>query len=387
MNNHGSWWSRVLPVSHVSSSPDAGLPARIGRRYVMLLAPLLSIAIPPALVLAAAGWCWADDVRVFLVAGQSNAVGYGANPSGLPPELYAPQPDVLFWFEEGPWDAVHNPGRRIRSGGWVPLQFQSDRHYSTFGPLTDGFGPEIKLGRVLADSLAADVAVFKFAINATSLAVHWDPDTSDSLYLQMLDIWDDAQATLAALGHTGTPAGCFWMQGEWDALSGAYAAAYEENLTAFIAELRAACGDPALPFILGRLNASIYQCPYFSFPYLGTVRAAQEAVAASVPRTAMVNTDDLPLNSDYLHFTAAGQVGLGQRFAEAYLAMAFQVGDVNCDGAVNAFDIDPFVLALTNPEGYAAAFPDCDIMTADVNGDGRVTAADIDPFVELLVRG
>jgi hypothetical protein len=48
MDNHGSWWSRVLPVAHVSSSPDAGLPARIGRRYVMLLAPLLSIAAPPA---------------------------------------------------------------------------------------------------------------------------------------------------------------------------------------------------------------------------------------------------------------------------------------------------------------------------------------------------
>ena len=63
----------------------------------------------------------------------------------------------------------------------------------------------------------------------------------------------------------------------------------------------------------------------------------------------------------------------------------FALGDLNCDGEVNAFDIDPFVLALTDPTGYAAAFPDCDIMLADCNGDGVVNAFDIDPFVALLV--
>ena len=64
---------------------------------------------------------------------------------------------------------------------------------------------------------------------------------------------------------------------------------------------------------------------------------------------------------------------------------SFDLGALNCDGGVNAFDIDPFVLALTDPAGYAAAFPDCDIMLADCNGDGVVNAFDIDPFVALLV--
>ncbi len=59
-------------------------------------------------------------------------------------------------------------------------------------------------------------------------------------------------------------------------------------------------------------------------------------------------------------------------------------GDLNCDGAINAFDIDPFVLALTDPAAYAAAFPNCDYLLADVNGDGAVNAFDIDPFVTLL---
>ncbi len=61
-----------------------------------------------------------------------------------------------------------------------------------------------------------------------------------------------------------------------------------------------------------------------------------------------------------------------------------RLGDMNCDGALNAFDIDPFVLALTDAAAYAAAWPSCDYMLADINGDGAVNAFDIDPFVDCL---
>lgn len=62
-------------------------------------------------------------------------------------------------------------------------------------------------------------------------------------------------------------------------------------------------------------------------------------------------------------------------------------GDMNCDGTVNNFDIDPFVLALSNIEAYEQAFPDCDREShGDVNDDGVFNNFDIDPFVELLTR-
>jgi hypothetical protein len=63
------------------------------------------------------------------------------------------------------------------------------------------------------------------------------------------------------------------------------------------------------------------------------------------------------------------------------------MGDLSCDGALNTFDIDPFVLALTSPEAYATAFPECDRMLADVNCDGLLNAFDIDPFVLCLTGG
>lgn len=74
----------------------------------------------------------------------------------------------------------------------------------------------------------------------------------------------------------------------------------------------------------------------------------------------------------------------GVRFEPSLLP---PIGDANCDELLNNFDIDPFVLALTDAVGYAVEFPECDIRTADVNRDGLINNFDIDPFVSLLVGG
>ena len=55
-------------------------------------------------------------------------------------------------------------------------------------------------------------------------------------------------------------------------------------------------------------------------------------------------------------------------------------GDMNCDGRVNGLDIDPFVLALTDPNSYVSQYPDCDIMQADLNNDGSVNELDVRCF-------
>ena len=60
------------------------------------------------------------------------------------------------------------------------------------------------------------------------------------------------------------------------------------------------------------------------------------------------------------------------------------IGDMNCDGSLNSLDIDPFVMALADPDAYEAAYPECDILNADINGDGSINSLDTDPFVALL---
>ena len=61
-----------------------------------------------------------------------------------------------------------------------------------------------------------------------------------------------------------------------------------------------------------------------------------------------------------------------------------QSGDLNCDCTVNALDIEPFLVALFEPENYPAAYPDCDINLGDLNGDGLINALDIEPFLGVL---
>ncbi|MBU0638139.1 MAG: hypothetical protein KKB50_04680 [Planctomycetes bacterium] len=61
-------------------------------------------------------------------------------------------------------------------------------------------------------------------------------------------------------------------------------------------------------------------------------------------------------------------------------------GDLNGDAVVNSFDIDPFVLALSDPDAFAQQYPLVERgCVADVNRDGKVDAYDIDPFVDLLI--
>ena len=52
--------------------------------------------------------------------------------------------------------------------------------------------------------------------------------------------------------------------------------------------------------------------------------------------------------------------------------------DMNCDGDVNAFDIEPFLDLLFSHE-----LP-CNVCAGDLNGDGAVNAFDIEPFLNCL---
>ncbi|MBU0641220.1 MAG: right-handed parallel beta-helix repeat-containing protein [Planctomycetes bacterium] len=64
---------------------------------------------------------------------------------------------------------------------------------------------------------------------------------------------------------------------------------------------------------------------------------------------------------------------------------SFRYGDLNCDGAIDTFDIDPFILALQGPDFYDPVYPDCGYVLADITRDGVVNGFDIDAFVALLI--
>ena len=76
-----------------------------------------------------------------------------------------------------------------------------------------------------------------------------------------------------------------------------------------------------------------------------------------------------------------GLFGYGRRDSTVVVAenpFACDPCDANCDGLVDAFDIEPFLDLLFGP-----GVP-CNNCTGDVNGDGLVNAFDIEPFLDLL---
>lgn len=91
------------------------------------------------------------------------------------------------------------------------------------------------------------------------------------------------------------------------------------------------------------------------------------------------------LAGDVLTATATDIDGNTSEFSACTLvAGAGLVGDMNCDGLVSVGDIGGFVLALSDPAGYAAAYSGCRVLNADVNQDGFVSVGDIGAFVSLL---
>ena len=53
--------------------------------------------------------------------------------------------------------------------------------------------------------------------------------------------------------------------------------------------------------------------------------------------------------------------------------------DMDCDGMVNAFDIEPFLELLFDPNPQP-----CAPCTGDVDGNGDINSFDIEPFLECL---
>lgn len=138
----------------------------------------------------------------------------------------------------------------------------------------------------------------------------------------------------------------------------------------FVVELPATSPDPAFPTTYTLV----------SNPTEATVSTNQTGAYRLMRPTATA------AGNDSFTFRATNTAGQSS-VVTVNLVFGTLDGDMNCDGTVNNFDIDAFVLALTNPTGYAVAFPDCNRNLGDINHDGAMNNFDIDPFVGKLTGG
>lgn len=101
-----------------------------------------------------------------------------------------------------------------------------------------------------------------------------------------------------------------------------------------------------------------------------------------------VNTQNMPFEIEAASDTFKLYVDAIQGRVKVDIQSAICRGDLNCDGFIDFNDINDFVLALANWDGWKAKYPDCPEQNADVNGDNMYGGAngfgDINPFVALL---
>lgn len=249
------------------------------------------------------------SVKLFILAGQSNAVGYRSNIADLPSSLQGTQEEVFWYNSQDKWSKLQPPTEPLPFSGGVANGV--------------GFGPEISLGLKISDTLNEPVAIVKYANNGTSLAKEWNPKIPGSTYYKMTDRVKGAIANLSSLGYTADISGFFWMQGESDAKTDLNVAEnYEQNFTNFIEQVRTDFEQQNLPFVYGSIPVTNNQTTGFgTFKYGDIVRTAQSNISKTVPFTGTVETIDLPLYNDNLHLSSSGLIELGDRFGDKWLSI------------------------------------------------------------------
>lgn len=267
---------------------------------------------------------------LLLVSGQSNAVGYDAYAEDLPADPVDQQ--TLFWWRVGdppPDEFDATSGRR-----WTHLQYQPrtepmsgeaaqkvGRQYGNLNKKSKGgFGPEMGMVRELMVSSPRRLAVVKVAFSGTSVAGDWNvafPGKADACYRALIDETRAASEEAKLKEVTLIPKALVWVQGESDA-NAKDAPVYGENLGRMLDRFRADLAAPELVLLLG-VNTRFGNGRN---GYLPQVVGAQKEVASSRHRAAYVDTAGAEtLEPSHTHFTAAGTLEVGRRFAEALLAM------------------------------------------------------------------
>lgn len=221
-----------------------------------------------------------DHMRLFLLMGQSNMAGRG---------------------KVEPRDQVTDP--RIfmltKARQWVPAK--EPLHFDK-GPGT-GVGMGLEFARTL---LASDPKITVGLIPCAKGGSALDAWKAGG------ELYTEAVARAREAMKSGTLAGILWHQGESDHMH-ERVVTYGDRFAAMIAQLRKDLAAENVPVVIGELGR--FQ------PLSREFNAALPKISRQLPLCASVTSEDLGHKGDGLHFDAASQRILGQRYAAAFLKL------------------------------------------------------------------
>ncbi len=219
----------------------------------------------------------------------------------------AAREDVRFWHVIGRED-------KADSGGWVPLQ-----------PVRNMVGPELTFAREVTARTKGPIAIVKVAAGGTHLGGDWNPEEPSGfkMYPLLLETVGKAMESLAAQGHEPRLEALFWHQGENDMFDEGYRLSYGENLTRYLARLRADLSAPELPVFVGELcTKTIWGMDLR--PWMADIARGQRAATEADELAHYVPTSHVGVEIGggvglHYHYGTLGQLEHGVNYAKAYL--------------------------------------------------------------------
>lgn len=268
---------------------------------------------------------------VYILAGQSNMLGYG-DVDQLAPSLREPIPGTYIFHGQTAWSGDERGGL----GMWRPLtaghggSFRSTKRRVW---LSDQFGPELGFASFMVLSNPdSTIAIIKYASPGTALADteamgSWSKGTEinqrDHAFRTIQLAMESADINSDGIRDELTPTGIIWMQGESDALSDQAAAqAYRNNLYELMTEIRQSLGAPALPVVIGQIRSGENAEGETILRFQDEVRSAQASfVEQDVCAELSTITDAVEMQADGLHYTSEAYLQMGRAFAESALRL------------------------------------------------------------------
>ena len=274
------------------------------------------------ILLTSLGHAADKPLKVFILAGQSNMVGWGDSQK-LSDELRIGNDRVLM-FENGKWQRL-KPNRKAA------------KNQEKYGLTEFSFGPEIAFGHEMAKAWPDEtIGIIKLAVGGTSILT-WKPDWSKedadrvgqgqagSFYKQLIQKIDQARKAREI-----EIVGFLWLQGGGDMKNIAVASEYLDNLKSLVAAIRRDTGVPDLPFLCGSLRRTedpddlsgiVPKRVEGPYPAVEVVLKAQWVAQTEIPHTRTVILRDIETHPMNVHYNTEGQLETGRLFAKAFLAM------------------------------------------------------------------
>jgi hypothetical protein len=262
---------------------------------------------------------------VLVVAGQSNALGYQS--FVVDPTTHK---DVFDDHAESAaddnvlldWDESQVPG-----GGVPPVPLDTPQDLA--GAPSPVFGPEVGLARYLYGKGHKNLLIVKVAFSGSSLAVDWAPNGPD--FAALVTTVSTAMSWARSNDWAPSIGAVYWVQGESDARSGSFAAAYASNLKKLIADVHGSLDLKSwTPFVIGEIDISDFIKYEQQHGLCGQQGCARErrwneevmkAQADAAGRHVFVtSTSKLPRYLDFVHLTNYSELELGKRFGELSLS-------------------------------------------------------------------